>query len=88
MTVCGRMTQRILRVCVCVYVRVPARDGHIKLFNNRWCITGFFFLSLHIISTAKGFISNVREKLAEEKHTVGQSNLHKITFESREQKCS
>lgn len=50
-------------------------------------------MSLHIISTAKGFHKMLKKswlskkKRKKKKHTVAQSNLHKITFESRE-KCS
>lgn len=51
-------------------------------------------MSLHIISTAKGFHKMLKKswlskkkKKKEKTHTVAQSNLHKITFESRE-KCS
>lgn len=75
LAVCGRMTQPLVSVCVYICVCLPARD--IKLFNNCWC-TGVFFVPAHY-NNCKRIPSNVTEKMAEWKNAVGQSNLHKFT---------
>lgn len=72
---CMRENDSALSVCACICVCLPARD--INLFNNCWCTRVFFVPAHH--NNCKRIPSNVKERMAEWKNTVGQSKLHKFT---------